>query len=210
VKRILTLAFAVVASLTVLSGCSYLRTKFGSKSDAYKNSAQTRPLEVPPDLDAPNHSGSLVIPEPGTPSASPVADAGVPVGTAAPSIAPPLGASTTLGGDGLQVSDSLANTWTRVGLALERSGIATIQSRDAEARTYDVTTAARTTKSAGWFKKAITLGMAGDKTVSAPVNLRVRVGGADGASKVTVEGATTASGGNAARDLLETLRQRMT
>ena len=209
-KRILTLAFTVVASLTVLSGCSYLRTKFGNKGDAYKNSAQTRPLEVPPDLDAPNHSGALVIPEPGTPSVSASSDTRVPDVAATPSIAPPLASSTSLGGDGLQVSDSLANTWTRVGLALERSGIATIQSRDAEARTYDVVTAGRKTKSPGWLKKVVTLGMAGDKTVSAPVSLRVRIGGADGASKVTVEGATSASGDTAARNLLETLRQRMT
>ena len=95
------------------------------------------------------------------------------------------------------------------GLALERSGVATIQSRDEATRSYDIRTTGVTTQSPGWLKRAVTLGMAGDKKVTTPVNLRVRVSGTDGASSVLVEGASTASDMNAARQVLETLRQRM-
>src|SRR5690606_35534584 len=61
VKRILSHLLIAMLSVALLSGCSYLRTKFGAKNDAYKKSAQSRPLEVPPDLDSPNRSGTLQI-----------------------------------------------------------------------------------------------------------------------------------------------------
>ncbi len=207
-KRTLSILLCVFAVLSLLGGCSSLRTRFGSKTDAYKKSVETRPLEVPPGLDAPNHTGSLVIPEPNASVANVSTDGSVPVAVIEPSSAPPLDAQN-LGGEGLTVTDTLANTWARVGLALERSGIATIQSRDAGARTYDISAKGKKTRSPGFLKKVATLGMARDKHVSTPVGLRVRVSGSDGASKVTVEGATTESGSDAATQVMQTLRQRM-
>jgi uncharacterized lipoprotein len=113
-----------------------------------------------------------------------------------------------IGGDGLQVADSVENTWTRVGLALERSGVATLLSRDEAGRAYAVETTGQTTAKASWWKRAITLGHAGSK-VTAKVQLTVRVI-ADGAgSRVTVEGAADDASREAARSLLVTLRQRM-
>ena len=208
-KRILSRLLIVMFSVALLSGCGYLRTKFGSKGDAYKTSAQSKPLEVPPDLDSPNRSGKLEIPDPGTPATAGTSDTRVPDAMITPEAVPPVSASLSPSGDGLQLSDTLANTFRRVGLALERSGIATILSRDESARSYDIRTTGQKTKSPGWFKRAITLGMADDKKVSTPVNLRVNVVGADGASKIVVEGASNESERNAAKRVLESLSQRM-
>lgn len=208
-KRILSHLLIAMLSVALLSGCSYLRTKLGAKNDAYKKSAQSRPLEVPPDLDSPNRSGTLQIPDPGTPSAAGISDARVPDAMITPAAVPPVSASLSASGNGLELADTLANTFRRVGLALERSGVATILSRDEAARSFDIRTSGQTTKPPGWFKRAITLGMADDKKVSTPVNLRVNVVGTDGASQVVIEGAATESERNAARRVLETLGQRM-
>lgn len=208
VKKNIAYVLGAIVVLSLLGGCSYLRTKFGSKSDAYKNSSQSRPLEIPPDLDAPNRSGALQIPEPGT--ANTAATSGsAPASSITPAAAPPLRTSASLGGDGLQVADTLSNTWARVGLALERSGIATILSRDEATRSYEIRASGQKTRKPGLLKRVVTLGMAGDKKISTPVNLRVVVSGTDGASKVTVAGAATESDSNAARQVLDVLGQRM-
>ncbi|HET9033437.1 MAG TPA: hypothetical protein VFN25_11090 [Dokdonella sp.] len=207
-KRTLLIVPCALFALSALSGCTMMREHFGSKSDAYKKSAQGKPLEVPPGLDSPNRSGSLTIPEPSASVASEVTDGRAPAVDFQPSIAPPLEAAN-LAGDGMQVADGPDHTWTRVGLALERSGIATIVSRDAAQRTYEITATGTKSTSPSFLKKVVTLGMANDKRVKTPVGLRVRVTGVEGASKVTVEGATTAAGANAAREVLQTLRQRM-
>ena len=208
-KRTLSNLLCVFAVLSLLAGCSSLRARFGNKTDAYKKSVEARPLEVPPGLDAPNHTGSLVIPEPSASVANVATEGNAPVAMIEPSSAPPLDAQN-LGGDGFVVTDTLASTWARVGLALERSGVATIRSRDVDARTYDISAKGTKTRSPGFLKKVATLGMARDKHVSTPVGLRVRISGSDGASKVTIEGATTESGSDAAGQVLQTLRQRMT
>ena len=207
-KRILPIAVCAIFLLPLLGGCGMIRAKFGNKSDAYKNSTQTRPLEVPPDLDSPNRTGALVIPGPSASTGTAVSVSAAPAAIIVPSSAPPLEAQS-LAGEGFQVADSLANTWRRTGLALERSGVATIPSRDETARTYEISAVGKKTRSPGLMKKVLTLGMAKDKSVSSTVGLRVRVSGSDGASKVTVEGAVGESGAGAARQVLETLRQRM-
>lgn len=52
------LVFAAVAvALLATSGCSWLRGKTG-----YELSPESRPLEIPPDLDAPSRDGALSIP----------------------------------------------------------------------------------------------------------------------------------------------------
>ena len=136
-KRILPIAVCAIFLLPLLGGCGMIRAKFGNKSDAYKNSTQTRPLEVPPDLDSPNRTGALVIPGPSASTGTAVSVSAAPAAIIVPSSAPPLEAQS-LAGEGFQVADSLANTWRRTGLALERSGVATIQSRDEAARTYEI------------------------------------------------------------------------
>ena len=209
-KRSLILATCVIASASVLGGCGYMRSKFGSKPDAYKNSSQTRPLEVPPDLERPNSSGTLSIPDRGATPASAASSApgSAPSNTPGDAV-PRMAAGATLAVDGLHVADSVASTWSRVGLALERSGAAVIESKDEAARTYAVRTSATSSVRAGWFKRAITFGRAGDRKVSKAVTLGIRVSADGDGSKVTIEGATDAAGEKAARDLLDALRQRL-
>ena len=60
----------------------------------------------------------------------------------------------------------------------------------------------------GWFKEAITLGMAKDKTVPA-VRLKVLVAPDGTGSKVSIQGATDEASQNAARALLANLNQRL-
>ena len=120
-----------------------------------------------------------------------------------------VGAGASIGGNGLSVADSVESTWARVGLALERSGAATILSRDGASRTYTVQTTGQATSKPGWFKRVITLGHAGG-TTTAQVQLTVRVVADGASSKVAVEGATDEASQNAARALLATLQQRLT
>jgi uncharacterized lipoprotein len=175
---------------------------------ACKTSEQARPLECRRIWFA-NRSGALVIPDVGTAaSTSTVSDSAVPDALIVPASAPPVDAQN-LAGNGIQVADSLASTWRRVGLAIERSGVATIQSRDEAARTYEISTVGKKTRSPGFFKKVFTLGMARDKSIKSAVALRVRVGGSDGESTVAVEGAAGEAGADAAAQVLDVLRQRM-
>ena len=210
------LVLAVIASC-LLAGCGWFNRN--KKDDAYKTSVQERPLEVPPDLDRPNMAGALTIPNVGAaaPAAVP-ADASTPPPGAAPQAAPAAsttpstavaaGPGATLSGDGLRVSDTVDSTYSRVGLALERSGAATVLARDDAAHSYDVQTASQTTSKPGWFKKAITLGMAKGKTTAA-VRLKVVVTGDGAGSKVSIQGATDEASQDAARALLATLSQRL-
>jgi len=210
------LVLAVIASC-LLAGCGWFNRN--KKDDAYKGSVQERPLEVPPDLDRPNTGAALTIPNVGA-TAAPATGASVPPTGAAPQAAPAGAASTTpstvvaagpgatLSGDGLRVSDTVDSTYSRVGLALERSGAATVLARDDATHSYDVQTASQTTSKPGWFKKAITLGMAKGKTTAA-VRLKIVVTGDGAGSKVSVQGATDQASQDAARALLATLSQRL-
>jgi len=210
------LVLAVIASC-LLAGCGWFNRN--KKDDLYKDSVQERPLEVPPDLDRPNTAAALTIPNVGAaaPAAAPATSAtaapgaAAPAGAAAataPSTAVAAGPGATLSGDGLRVSDTVESTYSRVGLALERSGAATVLARDDATHSYDVQTASQTTSKPGWFKKAITLGMAKGKTTAA-VRLKIVVTGDGAGSKVSVEGATDDASRDAARALLATLSQRL-
>lgn len=200
---------ATLAAASLLSGCGFMHRHLDHKDADYRKSVQERPLEVPPDLDTPSSSGALMVPAIG---AAPVQPTSTGVSMAAtPTAMPPstsIEPGVQLGGDGLHIADSVESAWARVGLALERSGAATVVARDEAGRAYSVETTGQTTEKAGWFKRAITLGHAGNK-VTAKVRLTVRVS-ADGAgSKVGIEGATDDASQGAARSLLAALRQRM-
>ena len=201
---------AAVAALFLLSGCSFFQRQSDRRANEYKSAHETRPLEVPPDLDTPNGSSALTIPSAGAPVASGRTSAGTTI--AAPdsvAAAPPTaGSGVSLGGDGLAVADTVASTWTRVGLALERSGAAAIISRDEASSSYVVETIGQTIERPGWFKRAITLGRAGNK-VTAKVQLTLRVAAAGSGSRVSVEGADSDAARDAARALLQTLRERL-
>ena len=78
---------AAVLMVAGLSGCHW----FGKSNDLYAQSAESRPLEVPPDLDRPSTDRAMVLP-----SAGGSATAG-PVGTPGASSIAPIG--FTVAGD---------------------------------------------------------------------------------------------------------------
>jgi uncharacterized lipoprotein len=199
---------AALVSASLLGGCGFMHRHFERKNDDYKRAVESRPLEVPPDLDTPSSSGALTVPAASAQaSSSPVSTAPA----AMPASVPPAvtaAPGTTISGDGLAVSDTVANTWSRVGLALERSGVATITGRDEAGYAYTVETTGQTTAKAGWFKRAITFGHAGNKT-TARVRLGVRVSADSAGSRVSIEGADDEASRDAARALLSTLRERL-
>ncbi|ANB18696.1 hypothetical protein [Dokdonella koreensis] len=216
-----TIALLMLLPLLLLAGgCKYFSRE--SAKDEYKRAVESRPLEVPPDLDAPANSGAMVIPE-ARPSASSDPAGSVrredgalvlgapPAGdTSATAEPPPVSASpgVKVGGEGLLVSDSVESTWRRVGLALQRSGAATVVASDEATSSYDVETAGEVVSKPGWFKRTVTLGMAKDK-VSAPVRLKIRVSGEGEGSRVSIEGADDEAGRAAADGVLAALRQRL-
>lgn len=214
-RDIQALAIAALASFA-LAGCGFFDRHFHKENDTYKTSVQEHPLEVPPDLDKPNTTGALTIPDAGastaTASAAPVDSSAPPAASAAPAEAPAAGVAAptaaVLTGDALHVADTVDSTWNRVGLALERSGAATVLARDEAGRSYDVQTAEQVTTKPGWFKKVVTLGMA-KGTTTAQVRLRLRVTAEGDGSKVGVEGAADQAGKDAAQALLATLKQRL-
>jgi uncharacterized lipoprotein len=214
-RDIQALAIAAIAS-TALAGCGFFNRHFHKENDAYKTSVQEHPLEVPPDLDKPNTTGALTIPDAGSgattaPVASGDTSAAPALASAAPAEAPAGGVAVTpavLTGDTLHVPDTVDSTWNRVGLALERSGAATVLARDEAGRSYDVQTTGQVTSKPGWFKKVVTLGMA-KGTTSAQVRLRLRVTAEGDGSKIAVEGATDDASRGAAQTLLATLKQRL-
>lgn len=213
-RRPIHALLAALVTASLLSGCGFFKRHFERQNDEYRSAVQERPLEVPPDLDTPNGSGALVVPSAGSnasastsTSTSAPAVAGAVPPEAAPAALAPAG-TTALGGDGLHVADTVESAWGRVGLALERSGAATVLARDEAARSYTVQTTGRTTVKPGWFKRAITLGRAGEKR-TAQVQLTVRVSAAGAGSLVGVEGANDEASRDAARSLLATLRERL-
>lgn len=212
-KRNLIVLPAALIGASLLGGCGFVHDHFGRKTPAYSTAIEARPLEVPPDLDAPNRNGALVVP---TPASAPASVSGSSAASApmttAPAAAPPsavLASGVSLGGDGLHVADTIESTWSRVGLALERSGAAVVLSRDEAGRTYAVETTGQTTTKPGLLKRIVTLGRAANAT-TAKVQLTVRVtaNGAN-ASTVSIEGADSEAGRSAARALLATLRERL-
>ena len=217
------LALAAAASI---SGCSW----FHHKDTYYASAQESRPLEVPPDLETPPATNELVVPSSsGAPAATPAAipapapSAAVPapVGTAPPSVA--------LTGNGLHVADSVDHTWQRVGLALERAQVGTISARDAAGHSYTVdvsglhATAAPAPAPAPehhWYsrilhpfggdsdKGAAPAASADAQPVSGHLVVKVSADG-DGA-RVDVEGAAgDSSASDAARRVLEVLRERL-
>jgi len=107
----------VLVAVVAGSGCSWFR----KKSD-YQSSPENRPLEVPPDLNAPRTSDTMRIPA---------------VGNGATN-----SASGALGS--FQVADTAESTWRRVGLALARINGVTVNNRAEALRSFEVAYAGQT------------------------------------------------------------------
>lgn len=215
-NRTSALRWSILAllSASTLGGCSW----FHHRNDYYAKAAETRPLDVPPDLDTPVTSNELIVPSASTSSTS----------ASSTSIAPPAanvaaggsssGSSTSLTGDGLHVADSPEHTWQRVGLALERAQVGTISGRDESSRSYTVEVAglgepAPAAEEHHWYSRVLhPFGGGGSKAKSQPVSghLTVRVSEDKSGAKVNVEGDSSDSAtATAARRVLEVLRERL-
>lgn len=208
----------LLIAASLLGGCGFFSRHAERQNESYKQSVQSRPLEVPPDLDNPASSTALTIPDARPASSTPVpaaesggtASGAPPAIASAPAAAPPAvaGPGVVASGDGLVVADTVENTFRRVGLALERSGAARVLGSDAAAHAYNVETTGQTTIKPGWFKRAITFGQAGTK-VTAKVQLGVSVEADTNGSRVRVSGGTDEASREAARALLLVLSERL-
>ena len=107
------LAVAVVSS----SGCSWFRGKSG-----YENSPESRPLEIPPDLDRPTTDPTMQVP----------ATAAAPGGTVAARPA-------ALPSQAFVVADAPESVWRRLGLALQRVEGVTVGESSQMLSVYNVT-----------------------------------------------------------------------
>lgn len=138
-KRI-AIFILLLASIT-LAGCQTLKSlnPFRDKEPPYKSAQQARPLEVPPGMDRPPTTEALTIPEAG--NGSTATPAGVPAmqpeGGASPSDAAPAMAETATASS-LNLADTPANAYHRVGLALQRGGVGDVTAHDDNALTYQV------------------------------------------------------------------------
>jgi uncharacterized lipoprotein len=113
-RRALIAALAV--ALVSSAGCSWFRGKSG-----YENSPESRPLELPPDLDAPASDGSMQIPQ-------------IPAVAATPRATPARPAA----GASFLIADSAESAWRRLGLALDRIEGVTISERAQAESAYAV------------------------------------------------------------------------
>jgi uncharacterized lipoprotein len=114
ILRPLGLALLAIAVLGT-SGCKWFR----KGSPDYAMSAESRPLEVPPDLNLPNTAGAMKLPPTGTQATSPTAAGG---------------ASST----GFNVAAGRDDAFVQVGAALANIEGANIASRAQLLGTYDV------------------------------------------------------------------------
>jgi hypothetical protein len=106
-----------------LSGCSW----FHQKSDVYSGAVESRPLEVPPDLDSPPNANELLVPQVGPATAS---------GVAAANAAPAAPQAPTFAANQLLVADNAADTWTKVGPAIESAKVGVLSLRDENQRSF--------------------------------------------------------------------------
>ena len=202
-----TLAVAIAA--TLLGGCGL----FHHKDNYYSKAQETKPLEVPPDLDTPVTSNELTVPAPGATSSSAAAAGAT---SAAAGSAPP---QMSPSGDSLRVADSVGHAWTRVGLALERAQVGTISERNETAHSYTLDVeglkaAAPAPTEHHWYSRIMhpfggsSSGSGSAATVNGHLTVTVSADG-DGA-RVEVSGPSgDASAAEAARRVLNALRERL-
>lgn len=106
------LSALLVLTVLAATGCSWFRGRSG-----YEHSPESRPLEVPPDLDRPATDSSMQVPT---------------VGNA------PRSASGPITGAAFTIADAADSAWRRLGLALERLEGVSIESRAQLLGVYNV------------------------------------------------------------------------
>jgi uncharacterized lipoprotein len=117
------LAIAAVVIVAVgTSGCSW----FNKKDALYEQSAEARPLEVPPDLDRPNTEGAMQVPQAATRSVTRSA------------VASPAQGAGQANASGFTVAGERDDMFNKVGTALAAIDGVTIASKAQLLGTYDV------------------------------------------------------------------------
>lgn len=196
----------LIVATALLSGCGWFHR---DRTDYYKGTQETRPLEVPPDLDAPPTSRELVVPGSATSAA----------GTSGVSSAPPSAVGTASGPADLHIADTVDNAYQRVGLALERAQLGKVASKDDAAHSYaydfdgSVTTRPAAPQEHHWYSRILhPFGGGGDKaqTQSVKAALRVNVTDDAGGARISVVPAPgDKSGEAAAQRVIAALRERL-
>lgn len=175
-KRAPTLTLAAICVATVLSACS----AFKDKSDYYKTVPEGRPLEVPPDLDAPPTANELTVP----PASGAAPTAGV---VQAGQAAPPPGAMVSSGGNELHRPENVKDTFDQVSSVLQRSDLGKVVNRDENGHTLMFAFDAPMEKEhQNWFKSLLGFGE-GDHVKQ---SLTVFVMDDNGGSRIVVAGAS--------------------
>ena len=212
---------SVVAVATVLSGCSL----FHHHDNYYAKAEESRPLEVPPDLEAPPAANELNVPPAG--GATATASSPAPTSTASMTSPPsgtPAASNVALTGAGLHVTDSVDHTWQRVGVALDRAQLGTVSERDETGHSYTLEVSGLRAPATPapepehhWYTRILHPFGGGNSSSSAsnsqPVSgrLNVKVISEGDGSRVDVEGASNdSSSAEAARRVLDALRERLT
>lgn len=125
----------LVATVFAASGCRWFR-----KNSPYQQSAESRPLEVPPDLDRPNTAGALGTPSSVTRSSmtgTPVAAEQAPAASGqAPAAAAPVAAPAA--SSGFTIPGERDEVFNKLGEALAAVPGVTIASKAQLLGTYDV------------------------------------------------------------------------
>ena len=193
----------LIVATAMLGGCGWFHR---DHVDYYKGTQETRPLEVPPDLDKPSTARNLVVPgATGAPSKAAGADA----------IAPPSAAGFAADASDLHIADTLDNTYQRVGLALDHAQLGKVASKDDAAHSYvydfDGAVASAPAQEHHWYSRVLHP-FGGDKaqTRSVKSSLRVNVSEDAGGARISVVPASgDTSGQAAATRLLSALRERL-
>lgn len=203
----------LIVATALLSGCGWFHR---DRVDYYKGTQETRPLEVPPDLDSPASSRELVVPGAASSGASASAAATAPAAGSAPPDAVGVAAS---GPVDLHIADSVDNAYQRVGLALERVQLGKVSGKDDAAHSYaydfegSVTTKPAAPQEHHWYSRILhPFGGGGDSggTQNVKAALRVNVSEDAGGARVSVvPAAGDKSGEAAAQRVIAALRERL-
>ncbi|MBS0514652.1 MAG: hypothetical protein JSS16_04190 [Proteobacteria bacterium] len=194
----------LIVATALLGGCGWFHR---DRAEYYKGAQETRPLEVPPDLDTPSTTRELVVP--GATATAVAGASSTGVGSAPPSV--------STGPVDLHVADTVDNAYQRVGLALERVQLGKVSSKDDAAHSYAydfdgaVTSRPAVPQEHHWYSR-ILHPFGGDKaqTQSVKAALRVNVTEDAGGARVSVVPAPgDKSGEAAAQRMIAALRERM-
>ena len=118
------LLIAVIGTaLLTQGGCVWLRAKFANTA-VYEDSDQANPLEIPPDLDTPNTSAGIAIPD--------VTPNPMTQGTPAAPVA-------AVAADGFVLADTVESAFRRVGVALGKIDGVTLGESAESSGTHTVT-----------------------------------------------------------------------